>query len=105
MREPNNDQTLALYESHPPKWLPKTHGSADLGWTNNIVDGIQLTRYPGYPGFHPPRPGQEEDILSEVNVKNGFVLQHLIAVSLMLQSISLVLNHFVGRDFQCSVDD
>lgn len=64
MREPkDHDRSLALYESHPPEWLPRAHGSADLG----------------YPGFHPPRPGQDEDILSETNVKNGFVLQHHVS--------------------------
>ena len=30
------------------------------------MDGVT-----GYHGFQPPRPGQEEDILSESNVKNG----------------------------------
>lgn len=28
----------------------------------------------GFHGFQPPRPGQEEDILSESNVKNGIVI-------------------------------
>ncbi|KAF8638047.1 hypothetical protein AX16_010679 [Volvariella volvacea WC 439] len=50
--------SLPLYESHPPYWLPRAHLTADLG----------------YPGFHPPRPGQEEDVLTESNVRNGFTL-------------------------------
>ncbi|EGO25090.1 hypothetical protein SERLADRAFT_368519 [Serpula lacrymans var. lacrymans S7.9] len=59
MREGKKDkEPLPIYESHPPQWLPRTHKSADVG----------------YPGFYPPRPGQDEDILSEANVKNGFVL-------------------------------
>ncbi|KAF8070344.1 hypothetical protein FPV67DRAFT_1413891 [Lyophyllum atratum] len=53
-----NESALPIYESHPPQWLPKAHSSADLG----------------YLGFYPPRSGQEEDLLSEANVKNGFVL-------------------------------
>jgi hypothetical protein len=35
---------------------------------------------PGYVGFHPPRPGQDEDSLSESNVKNGFILGQPVAV-------------------------
>lgn len=34
----------------------------------------------GYVGFHPPRPGQDEDTLSESNVKNGFILGQPVAV-------------------------
>ncbi|KAG6821036.1 hypothetical protein H0H93_007926 [Arthromyces matolae] len=32
----------------------------------------------GYHGFHPPRTGQDEDILSENNVKNGFTLNQQV---------------------------
>ncbi|KAG5638808.1 hypothetical protein H0H81_010037 [Sphagnurus paluster] len=53
-----NPSALPIYELHPPEWLPKVHSSADLG----------------YLGFYPPRAGQEEDLLTEGNVKNGFVL-------------------------------
>ncbi|KAJ6558511.1 hypothetical protein DFH09DRAFT_1486615, partial [Mycena vulgaris] len=49
---------LPLYESRPPDWLPKAHVSADLGYT----------------AFHPPRPGQDEDVLTTENVRNGFTL-------------------------------
>ncbi len=34
MREKKDGQQasdLPVYESHPPVWLPKIHGSADLG--------------------------------------------------------------------------
>ncbi|KAH7905552.1 hypothetical protein BJ138DRAFT_1072652 [Hygrophoropsis aurantiaca] len=58
MKQSKRDNPLPVYESHPPQWLPKSHKSADIG----------------YPGFYPPRPGQDEDILSETHVKNGFVL-------------------------------
>ncbi|KAG6857783.1 hypothetical protein H0H87_004199 [Tephrocybe sp. NHM501043] len=65
MTEPLGDanaSTPLIYESHPPAWLPKVHGSADLG----------------YLGFYPPRAGQEEDLLSESNVKNGFTLNQQV---------------------------
>ncbi|KAI6129405.1 hypothetical protein EDD16DRAFT_1690096 [Pisolithus croceorrhizus] len=47
---------LPIYECHPPAWVPSTHRVADVG----------------YPGFDPPHPGQEEDVLSDVNIKAGF---------------------------------
>ncbi|KAJ3876102.1 hypothetical protein F5051DRAFT_44422 [Lentinula edodes] len=63
MPEGSSDSvTPPVFQLHPPEWLPKTHSSADLG----------------YPNFYPPRPGQEEDILSESNVKNGFVLPQIV---------------------------
>ncbi|KAF8875798.1 hypothetical protein CPB84DRAFT_1853156 [Gymnopilus junonius] len=67
MREKKEDKqlpALPVYQSRPPEWLPKLHGSADLG----------------YIGFHPPRPGQDEDGLSESNIKNGFILPHPVPV-------------------------
>lgn len=50
--------SLPIYECHPPAWVPATHKVADVG----------------YPGFHPPYPGQDEDVLSDSNVKSGFTL-------------------------------
>ena len=44
---------------------------------------------PGYSGFHPPHPGQDEDILSDANVKNGFVLGHPVSVSLSNSALRL----------------
>ncbi|GLB37302.1 putative transcription mediator complex subunit Med12 [Lyophyllum shimeji] len=58
-----NGSAPPIYESHPPAWLPNVHSSADLG----------------YLGFYPPRAGQDEDLLSEANVKNGFVLGKPVA--------------------------
>ncbi|KAJ7647576.1 hypothetical protein FB45DRAFT_893821 [Roridomyces roridus] len=46
----------------PPPWLPKSHVSADLGYT----------------GFHPPRPGEDEDVLTTENVRNGFTLPKFV---------------------------
>ncbi|KDR75321.1 hypothetical protein GALMADRAFT_249351 [Galerina marginata CBS 339.88] len=63
-KEEKQSATLPVYESHPPPWLPKIHGTADLG----------------YVGFHPPRPGQDEDGLSESNIKNGFILPQAVPV-------------------------
>ncbi|KAH8119597.1 hypothetical protein DFH11DRAFT_1501865 [Phellopilus nigrolimitatus] len=51
-----------IYECVPPEWLPKTSNSADLGFIN----------------FFPPRPSQDEDSLTEANVKNGLVLKNSI---------------------------
>ncbi|KAH8993017.1 hypothetical protein EDB92DRAFT_1944966 [Lactarius akahatsu] len=49
---------LQLQVAHPPDWLPEVHTSADLG------------RF----GYHFPHPKQEEDILTETNVKDGLHL-------------------------------
>ncbi|KAK0226153.1 hypothetical protein IW262DRAFT_1457387 [Armillaria fumosa] len=54
----HEQSSIPLYKSQPPAWLPKAHSAGELG----------------YPGFYPPHSGQEEDILSESNIKNGFVL-------------------------------
>ncbi|KIK91304.1 hypothetical protein PAXRUDRAFT_830959 [Paxillus rubicundulus Ve08.2h10] len=53
-----DEDPFPIYGSHPPLWIPPSHKSADVG----------------YPGFHPPHPGQDEDVLSESNVKTGFIL-------------------------------
>ncbi|KZT00461.1 uncharacterized protein LAESUDRAFT_666096 [Laetiporus sulphureus 93-53] len=48
----------SVYELRPPEWLPKAHTTADVG----------------YMGFYPPRPDEDEEVLTETNIKNGFVL-------------------------------
>ncbi|KAL0956176.1 hypothetical protein HGRIS_002336 [Hohenbuehelia grisea] len=63
MTERDSASPLQVYESHPPEWLPKTHKTGELG----------------YPGFHPPRPGQDEDLLTESNIKNGFTFAAPVA--------------------------
>lgn len=55
-KDSQGDHPLPIYECHPPAWVPSTHRVADVG----------------YPGFDPPHPGQEEDVLSDVNIKAGF---------------------------------
>ncbi|KAI0259684.1 hypothetical protein BC834DRAFT_606637 [Gloeopeniophorella convolvens] len=54
---------LQLQVARPPDWLPEAHTTADLG------------RF----GYHFPRPGQEEDILTETNVKDGLQLPAPVA--------------------------
>ncbi|TFY51580.1 hypothetical protein EVJ58_g10491, partial [Rhodofomes roseus] len=56
-------ETLPIYELRPPPWLPKTHASADLGYT----------------GFHPPRPDDVEEVLTDVTVQNGLVLPYVVS--------------------------
>ncbi|KAF9070892.1 hypothetical protein BDP27DRAFT_1419656 [Rhodocollybia butyracea] len=72
----NDDTSLPVYRVHPPEWLPKTHNSGDLG----------------YPNFHPPRPGQDEDILSEANVKNGFILAQAVTAETYSSQASITEN-------------
>lgn len=52
-----------VYDPQPPQWLPKTHRSADAG----------------YLGYDPPKPGQEEDVLSKDNVSAGFMAPKLVS--------------------------
>jgi mediator of RNA polymerase II transcription subunit 12 len=46
---------LAIEEARPPEWLPTAHATADLGLV----------------GYHPPFPGQQEDVLTTAAVQNG----------------------------------
>ncbi|ESK91038.1 rna polymerase ii mediator complex component [Moniliophthora roreri MCA 2997] len=69
-------QTLPAYESHPPTWLPRAHAEADLGYT----------------GFYPPRPGQDEDVLSASNVKNGYVLGFAVTAESYSSQVSISEN-------------
>lgn len=40
---------------------------------------LRLTSYrAGYPDFHPPRPGQEEDSMAEAYVKNGYTAKGIV---------------------------
>jgi mediator of RNA polymerase II transcription subunit 12 len=41
----------------------------------------------GYLGFHPPRPGQDEDLLTDSNVKQGFILGSQVNVRRFLAYI------------------
>ncbi|TFK25548.1 hypothetical protein FA15DRAFT_693754 [Coprinopsis marcescibilis] len=79
---------LQLYESQPPKWLPTTHGGADLG----------------YPGFYPPRPGQDEDVLSASSVKNGFVLPQPVSVE-TFSAQSMINEKLRGGDTLFKLED
>ncbi|KAJ3875872.1 hypothetical protein F5051DRAFT_442020 [Lentinula edodes] len=46
-------------------WLPKTHATQLILVSFSFVKFTPAYWHPGYPNFYPPRPGQEEDILSE----------------------------------------
>ncbi|KAL1675939.1 hypothetical protein EV122DRAFT_280599 [Schizophyllum commune] len=62
-KEPDSERDAPTYECVPPPWLPQVHRTADLGYT----------------GFYPPKPGQDEDLLTESNIKKGFQLGHAVA--------------------------
>ncbi|KZT24227.1 hypothetical protein NEOLEDRAFT_1067868 [Neolentinus lepideus HHB14362 ss-1] len=82
MREPKSadaQESPPVYELKPPEWLPKVSTNADLG----------------YIGFHPPRPGQAEDVLSEGNIKNGFSVGHSVMAE-TFTSVDAVNQHLKG---------
>jgi mediator of RNA polymerase II transcription subunit 12 len=86
-----------IYESQPPTWLPKSHRTADVGEPRDIL----MKSYPiifihtGYPGFHPPCPGQDEDVLSDKHVKDGFLLPLPVPVSLQSINSSLMTDMMI----------
>lgn len=55
----------------------------------------------GYHGYHPPRIGQEEDILSENRIKHGYTDQPVVTVCRIpfveFNSIIIRANHGKGR--------
>ncbi|KAI0688045.1 hypothetical protein BC835DRAFT_1419486 [Cytidiella melzeri] len=61
-RGENLKEPPSVYQCRPPTWLPKAHEASDLG----------------YVGFFPPRPDQEEEALTETNIKSGLVLAPLV---------------------------
>jgi len=81
--------TLPFYESHPPAWLPKIHSSGDLGIIHfsRLLHVLNLSS--GYPGFHPPRPRQDEDILTTANVKDG--VQYKLPISVSGTTLNVIL--------------
>jgi mediator of RNA polymerase II transcription subunit 12 len=91
MQENNGQVSVSeVYDSRPPLWLPKIHASGDLGKEQFILPLVFNTSHRfflGYPGFHPPRPGQDEDVLSEANIKNGFTIGYSIPVCLNSEGI------------------
>ena len=58
---------LARYQLAPPSWRAPWLGP-------DVPDS-------GVPQFYPTVKGQDEDILSEGNVKNGFVGKNVVQVS------------------------
>lgn len=43
---------------------------------------LLLRSYAGYVGFFPPRPDQEEEVLTETNLKHGLTAPLAVPVSL-----------------------
>ncbi|EPQ57624.1 hypothetical protein GLOTRDRAFT_137894 [Gloeophyllum trabeum ATCC 11539] len=81
MRESRPDKVdPPIYELRPPEWLPKVSTSADLG----------------YIGFHPPHPGQPEDVLSQSNIQNGFSVGHTVSAE-TFTSVEAVNQHLKGE--------
>lgn len=57
----------------------------------------------GYAGFHPPRPGQDEDVMSQTNVKNGFVIGESVPVSNMSSCLTdSSAYEYKGGNVQCA---
>lgn len=78
-----HENPLPIYDSRPPPWVPPSHQSADIG--KSLEQTIKCAETNarislGHLGFHPPYPEQVEDILSETNVKSGFVLSPYVQV-------------------------
>jgi mediator of RNA polymerase II transcription subunit 12, fungi type len=95
-KDNETDNGLPVYECQPPTWLPAIHGAADLGAYDSHGEFVKGTESQtlGYPGFHPPKPGQDEDILSAKHVKEGFAMSNPVnvrnvAVGRLLRACSL----------------
>ncbi|KAI0045300.1 hypothetical protein FA95DRAFT_1495630 [Auriscalpium vulgare] len=94
MKDKHDKLPLEIEEAHPPEWLPEAHSSADLGFI----------------GYYPPRPRQEEDILTETNVKNGLHLQTIVSVGHLPHSSTwgaqdLVKNRFNYENAVSELED
>ena len=107
----NNNEALQIYRSAPPDWLPKIHSHADLGQFHltapllfpSIHRTVVVNGVVGFHGFQPPRPGQEEDILSQSNVKNGIAIPSA-SVGVPFARIAVGLKdveRYTGRDVEC----
>jgi len=80
-RTTGGQDPIVKYEAEPPAWLTTSHSTADLGQSFPCSITVRtLTLRTGYPGFHPPRPDQEEDLLSDHNVKQGYSAAQVIGV-------------------------
>lgn len=72
---------------------PRFRRSWCVLWFRWLI-GLYWTPYEGYAGFHPPRP-QDEDVMSQTNVKNGFVVGESVPVN----SIFNYLRDFPAYEF------
>lgn len=97
---------LPLYQSQPPPWLPPAHISSELGITCFFIShNIRVDNETGYVGYHPPRVHQEEDVLSDANVKNGFALPLTVPVCsyhLSAAPQSFLCNHAGGNMYRAT---
>lgn len=77
---PGQPQRASTSTVQPPPWQAPYHKTADLGGPLVLsVEVSLLTSYlAGYPDFHPPRPGQEEDSMAEAYVKNGYTAKGIV---------------------------
>ena len=79
---------LQLQVAHPPDWLPEAHSAADLSKYLRSCETLCRCSTDAFVGtgrfgYHFPHPKQEEDILTETNVKDGLHLPTSVAVRLL----------------------
>ncbi|KLO13572.1 hypothetical protein SCHPADRAFT_873833 [Schizopora paradoxa] len=86
--KPRGTEKPEIYKAAPPAWLPKTSSSSDLG----------------YQGFHPPRPGHDEDVLTEANVKTGLSRQQTIPAETYTTK-TLLIKELKEHDFLPELED
>lgn len=56
--------------------------------------------YAGYIGYDPPRPGQDEDVLTANNIKNGYTVLTSVPVRAQHYFSGLFAYIVIGRGFQ-----
>ncbi|KAF8532506.1 hypothetical protein JB92DRAFT_3138291 [Gautieria morchelliformis] len=87
-RASGGNDPIKKYQTEPPPWLIPSHSIADLG----------------YHGFHPPRRHQEEDLLSDHNVKHGYSATHTIGAE-YYSSQATIRDRIVNHKALSELDD
>lgn len=59
---------------------------------------IPSVKFLGYPGFYPPRPGQEEDVMSQANIKRGLILGEPVPVSKVTHLVISECQYFIKAE-------
>ncbi|KAG9305701.1 hypothetical protein G9A89_022623 [Geosiphon pyriformis] len=72
------------FKPQPPRTLARLHRTSNLG----------------YPDYYPPQPGQEEDSMSESNVRQGFIYTQLLPDELATRHDTVHANLQGGRALQ-----